>query len=81
MGQRQIARVTGIPLSTVQRTLQRVIYPYGQDRPIEDAPTWKTRRAKLKSLAIDQLQPTAGTGQEPKSRIAPRKSRVTIEQD
>ena len=47
LGQRQIARVTGIPLSTVQRALQRVIYPYRQDRPIEDAPTWKKRRAKL----------------------------------
>jgi DNA invertase Pin-like site-specific DNA recombinase len=74
LGQRQIARVTGIPLSTVQRALQRVIYPYRQDRPIEDAPTWKKRRAQLESLAIDQLQrtrdPTA-----PKSRIAPRKAR------
>lgn len=36
LGQRQRARVTGIPLSTVQRALQRVIYPYRQDRPIED---------------------------------------------
>jgi hypothetical protein len=94
LGQRQIARVTGIPLSTVQRALQRVIYPYRQDRPIgnvgdaysQDAPTWKKRRARLESLAIDQLQPTrdptAGThGQAPKSRIAPRKSRVTFEQD
>ena len=50
----------GIPLSTVQRALQRVIYPYRQDRPIEDAPAWKKRRAKLESLAIDQLQPTRG---------------------
>jgi hypothetical protein len=77
LGQRQIARVTGIPLSTVQRALQRVIYPYRQDRRIENAPTWKKRRAKLESLAIDQLQPardpTAGT----QGRIAPRKSRVT----
>jgi hypothetical protein len=87
LGQRQIARVTDIPLSTVQRALQRVIYPYRQDRPIEDAPTWKKRRAKLEGLAIDQLQPTrdptAGTqqGQAPKSRIAPRKSRVTLVQD
>jgi DNA invertase Pin-like site-specific DNA recombinase len=37
LGQRRIARVTGIPLSTVQRALQKVIYPYRQDRPIEDA--------------------------------------------
>jgi hypothetical protein len=87
LGQRQIARVTCIPLSTVQRALQRVIYPYRQDRPIEDAPTWKKRRAQLESLAIDQLQrtrdPTAGTeqGQAPKSRVAPRKSRVTLKQD
>jgi hypothetical protein len=87
LGQRQIARVTCIPLSTVQRALQRVIYPYRQDRPIEDAPTWKKRRAQLESLAIDQLQrtrdPTAGTeqGQAPKSRVAPRKSRVTLTQD
>lgn len=87
LGQRQIARVTGIPLSTVQRALQRVIHPYRQDRSIasQDAPTWKKRRAKLESLAIDQQptrDPTAGTqGQAPKSRIAPRKSRVTVEQD
>ncbi|MCA1604572.1 MAG: hypothetical protein LC775_03635 [Acidobacteria bacterium] len=80
LGQRQIARVTGIPLSTVQRALQRVIYPYRQDRPIEDAPTWKKRRAKLESLAIGQLQPTRDPT-APKSRIAPRKSRVTLEQD
>jgi hypothetical protein len=88
LGQRQIARVTGIPLSTVQRALQRVIYPYRQDRPIassQDAPTWKKRRAKLESLAIDQLQPTRGStagaqGQAPKSRIAGRKSRITLEQ-
>ena len=84
LGQRQMARVTGIPLSTVERALQRVIYPYRQDRPIgnvgdaysQDALTWKKRRARLESLAIDQLQPTrdptAGTpGQAPKSRIAP----------
>ena len=77
LGQRQIARVTGIPLSTVQRALQRVIYPYRQDRPIEDAPTWKKRRAKLESLALDQLQPTREhTALE--SRVAPRKSRVTL---
>ncbi|HZY56470.1 MAG TPA: hypothetical protein VFE09_01580, partial [Rubrobacteraceae bacterium] len=56
LGQRQIARVTGIPLSTVQRALQRVIYPYRQDRPMTgnvgdaDASTWKKRRAKLESL-------------------------------
>ena len=86
LDQRQIARVTGIPLSTVQRALQRVIYPYRLDRPIEDAPTWKQRRAKLESLAIDQLQPTRGPtegtqGQAPTSRVAPRKSRVTLEQD
>jgi hypothetical protein len=90
LGQRQIARVTCIPLSTVQRALQRVIYPYRQDQPIassQDAPTWKKRRVKLESLAIDQLQPTrdptAGTeqGQAPKSRVAPRKSRVTLKQD
>jgi hypothetical protein len=86
LGQRQIARVTRIPLSTVQRALQRVIYPYRQDRPIEDAPTWKNRRVKLESLAIDQLQPTRGRtaatqSQAPKSRIAPRKSRVTVEHD
>jgi hypothetical protein len=88
LGQRQIAHVTGIPLSTVQRALQRVIYSYRRDRRIasQDAPTRKKRRAKLESLAIDQLQPTrgptAGTqGQAPKSRIAPRKSRVTLAQD
>ena len=84
LGQRQIARVTGIPLSTVQRALQRVIYPYRQDRPIEEAPTWKKRRAKLESLAIDQLQPTRGAtaetqGQAPKSRIARRKSKVPLQ--
>jgi len=45
LGQRQIARVTGIPLSSVQRALQRVMYPYRQDRPIEDASAWKKRRA------------------------------------
>jgi hypothetical protein len=87
LGQRQIARVTGIPLSTVQRALQRVIYPYRQGRPMTgnvgdaDASTWTKRQAKLVSLAIDQLQstrdPTAGT----QGRIAPRKSRVTLEQD
>ena len=81
LGQRQIARVTGIPLSTVQRALQRVIYPNRQDRPIGnvgdgEVPTWKERRAKLESLAIEQLQPTrgptAGTkGQVPKSRSRP----------
>jgi hypothetical protein len=43
LGQRQIARVTGIPLSTVQRALQRVIYPYpgSPDRGrahVEEAP-------------------------------------------
>ena len=78
LGQRQIARVTGIPLSTVQRALQRVIYPYRQDRPIEDAPTWKKRRAKLERVAIDQ--PAADPrfhGGNP-GRIAPRKSRVTL---
>jgi hypothetical protein len=80
LGQRQIARVTGIPLSTVQRALQRVTYPYRQDRPIEDASTWKKRRVKLESLAIDQLQPTRQLT-APKRRIAPRKSRVTPEQD
>jgi len=83
-GQRQIARVTGIPLSTVQRALQRVIYPYRQDRPIgssQDAPTWKKRRAKLESLAIDQLQPTRGSTAGTQARVAPRKSRVTLAQD
>jgi hypothetical protein len=81
LGQRQIARVTGIPLSTVQRALQRVIYPYRQDRPIEDAPTWKKRRAKLESLAIDQLQPTRDLTAGTQGRVAPRKSRVTLAQD
>ena len=78
LGQRQIARVTGIPLSTVQRALQRVIYPYRQDRPIEDAPTWKKRRAKLERVAIDQLQPTRDFTAGTQGRIAPRKSRVTL---
>ena len=80
LGQRQIARVTGVPLSTVQRALQRVIYPHRQDRPIEDAATWKKRRAKLESLAIDQLQPTRDLTAGSQGRIARRKSRVTIEQ-
>ena len=83
LGQRQIARVTGIPLSTVQRALQRVIYPYRQDRPIEDAPTWKKRRAKLESLAIDQLQPTRPVkrrraGSRPGSHGSPSLSNVKV---
>ena len=70
LGQRQIARVTGIPLSTVQRALQRVIYPYRQDRPTEDAPTWKKRRAKLERVAIDQLRPTREAARRPAARRA-----------
>jgi hypothetical protein len=50
LGQRQIARVTCIPLSTVQRALQRVIYPYRQDQPIAPPRTRPPGRSAGSSL-------------------------------